>query len=147
MFIGHFGVALAAERAAPRASLGTLFFATQLPDFLWAMLLLANIEHVRIAPGTTRVSPFDFYDYPASHSFLAALAWSALVMICYFMARRYPGGSWLLGLFVLSQWILDFVVHRPDLALWPGGPRVGLGLRNSVVGSVAAELLIFGTGL
>jgi len=49
MFIGHFGVALAAERAAPRASLGTLFFATQLPDFLWAMLLLANIEHVRIA--------------------------------------------------------------------------------------------------
>ena len=68
-------------------------------------------------------------------------------MICYFMTRRYPRGSWLLGLFVLSHWILDFVVHRPDLALWPGGPRVGLGLWNSVVGSVAAELLIFGTGL
>jgi len=34
MFIGHYGVALAAKKAAPRTSLGTLIFAAQFLDFL-----------------------------------------------------------------------------------------------------------------
>ena len=75
MFIGHFGVGFAAKRFAPRASLGTLFLSAELLDLLWPALLLLGLEHVRIAPGITRVSPFDLYDYPLSHSLLAVLGW------------------------------------------------------------------------
>ena len=64
MFIGHFGVALAAKRIAPKASLGTLVLAAQFLDFIWPILLLLGLEHVRIAPRITKVSPLDFYDYP-----------------------------------------------------------------------------------
>jgi hypothetical protein len=147
MFIGHFGVALAAKRLAPKSSLGTLILAAQFLDFLWPLLLLAGIEHVRFARGITKVSPFDFYDYPVSHSLATAAAWSLLVGGGYYLARRYGRGAWVVGTEVLSHWLLDFLVHRPDLPLWPGGPRVGFGLWNSWTASVALEMLFFGTGL
>jgi hypothetical protein len=147
MFIGHFGIALAVKKAAPSASLGTLIFAAQFLDLLWPILLLADIEHVRISPGITRVSPFDFYDYPISHSLLMAVAWSVAVAAIYYATRRYTRGAWVISLAVLSHWILDFLVHRPDLPLWPSGPRVGLGLWNSWYASIAAEVLIFVAGV
>ena len=70
MFVGHFGVALAAKKVAPRTSLGTLVLAAQFIDLLWPIFLLTGIEHVGIVPGITKVSPFDFTDYPISHSLL-----------------------------------------------------------------------------
>ena len=63
MFIGHFAVALAAKKAAPRVSLGTLFISVQLLDLIWPVLVLAGLEHVRIDVNATRVTPLDFYDY------------------------------------------------------------------------------------
>ena len=147
MFIGHFGVALAAKKAAPRTSLGTLILAAQFIDLLWPIFLLLGLEHVRIAPGITKVSPFDFYDYPISHSLLMVMVWSVVLGGLYYAFRRYPRGVWIIALAVLSHWVLDFIVHRPDLPLWPGGPRVGLGLWNSWAGSISVELLIFGAGL
>ena len=77
MFIGHFGVALAAKRMAPKTSLGTLILAAQFLDVLWPVFVLLGIEHVRIAPGVTRVSPLDFTDYPISHSLLMATVWAS----------------------------------------------------------------------
>jgi hypothetical protein len=62
MFIGHYAVALAAKEASPRTSLGTLFIATQFIDLLWPLFVLLGVEHVRIAPGATIVTPLDFYD-------------------------------------------------------------------------------------
>ncbi len=53
MFIGHFGVALAAKKAAPRVSLGMLIFAAQFLDFLWPVFLWLGVEHMVIAPGIT----------------------------------------------------------------------------------------------
>ena len=87
MFIGHFGVGLAAKKLAPRTSLGTLFFAAQFLDLLWPILLLLGLEHVRIAPGITRMSPFDFYDYPISHSLVTATFWSLMVGVAYCALR------------------------------------------------------------
>ena len=40
---------------------------------------------------------------------------------------------------MLSHWVLDFAVHRPDLPLWPAGPKVGLGLWNSIPGTFIVE--------
>jgi hypothetical protein len=147
MFIGHFGVALAAKKYAPRTSLGTLFFAAEFLDLLWPVLLLAGVEHVRVVPGITRMQPFDFYDYPISHSLATSVVWAVLVGAIYFGLRRYAAGAWAVGVLVVSHWVLDFLVHRPDLPLWPGGPKAGLGLWNSWAAGITLEVLVFGFGL
>jgi hypothetical protein len=147
MFIGHFGVGLSAKKLAPRASLGTLFFAAQFLDLIWPVFLLLGLEHVRIAPGITRMSPFDFYDYPISHSLLTAAAWSALAGLIYYAARRNRRDAAIVGLAVISHWMLDLLTHRPDLPLWPGGPKVGLGLWNSWPAETALEVAIFVAGV
>ena len=148
MFIGHFGVGLAAKRLAPRTSLGTLFFAAQFLDLIWPIFLLLGLEHVWLAPGVTAVSPLDFYDYPISHSLATALVWSAATGIIYFLFTRYRRGALVVGVHVLSHWILDAIVHRPDLPLIPGGrTRVGLGLWNSWSASIAVESVFFVAGL
>jgi hypothetical protein len=148
LFIGHFAVGLAAKPLAPRASLGTLFLAAQFVDLLWPTLLLAGIEQVRIAPGITAMTPLDFVYYPASHSLLAVLGWGAVLGLAYFALRRRRREAVVLGLLVLSHWLLDVLVHRPDLPLYPGdGPKVGLGLWQSVPGTLAVELALFAAGL
>jgi hypothetical protein len=147
MFIGHFGVALGAKKLAPKVSLGTLIVAAQFLDLLWPMFLLLGWEHVRIAPGITKMSPFDFSDYPISHSLLLVIAWSIVVAAGHFSFRRDRRAAVVLGLAVLSHWILDFLIHRPDLPLWPRGPKVGLGLWNSWVASISSETLFFVGGL
>jgi hypothetical protein len=148
MFIGHFGVAFAAKKIAPKTSLGTLILAAQFLDFLWPLFLLLGIEHVRIAPGITRVSPLDFNHYPISHSLLMAVVWALAFGGIYYALRRNMRSAVVVGAAVLSHWVLDFIVHRPDLQLYPGGAaRAGLGLWNSWVATIAAEVLCFGAGL
>jgi hypothetical protein len=147
MFIGHFGVALAAKRIAPKTSLGLLFFSAEFLDLIWPIFLLVGLEHVRIAPGITRMQPFDFYDYPYSHSLTMTLTWSLAVGLVYYFARRYLRGAWALAVLVASHWILDYVVHRPDLPLSLHGAKVGLGLWNYPVPAVGMEVSLFAIGL
>jgi hypothetical protein len=147
MFIGHFGVALAAKRWAPRTSLGMLVLAAEFLDLLWPIFLFLGFEHVRVVPGITKVQPFDFYDYPYSHSLTMVLRWALAVGLIYYLWRRYVRGAWVIAVLVVSHWVLDFISHRPDMPLWPGGPKVGLGLWNSWAGSISAEALILGAGV
>jgi membrane-bound metal-dependent hydrolase YbcI (DUF457 family) len=147
MFLGHFAIGFAAKRYAPRASLGTLFLAAQFIDLLWPLLVLAGIERVRIAPGITVVTPLDFEHYPWSHSLLMVLVWGVLFAAVYFLIRRDRRASLVLGLAVVSHWVLDWLTHRPDLPLAPGAERVGLGLWNSFAGTVIVELGLFALGV
>src|SRR6185437_12953537 len=148
MFLGHYAVALAAKRVAPRTSIGTLIFAAQWLDELWPILLLAGIEHVRIVPGFMAANPLDFVSYPFSHSLLMAIVWGVLLGVAYAAVRRYATGAWIVGLAVVSHWVLDVVMHRPDLPLWPGSStRLGLGLWNSIAASAAIELILLAIGL
>jgi hypothetical protein len=143
MFIGHHAAGFAGKRFAPRVSLGTLLFAAMFLDLLWPIFLLLGLEHVRIDPGNTAFTPLDFYDYPISHSLLTVIGWSIAVAVGYRLVRRTWNGAAIVGAAVLSHWVLDFVTHRPDLPLWPGGPLVGLGLWNSVPATIAVESLLF----
>lgn len=148
MFLGHYGLALAAKRAAPRAQLGTLVFAAQFLDELWPVLLLAGVERVRIVPGLMAANPLDFVSYPWSHSLATTLLWGALIGWVYYAARRYGRGALVLGGLVASHWLLDLPMHRPDLPLWPGAsPKVGLGLWHSVPLSITVELLLLAAGV
>lgn len=147
MFIGHFGVALASKRVAPRTSLATLFVAAQFVDVLWPIFLLLGLEHYRVAPGITKVQPLDFYDYPFTHSLSWTVRWALAFGLIYYLLRKYKAGAWVAGGLVLSHWLLDWVVHRPDLPLWSGGPKVGLGLWNSWPASISVEMILFAGGL
>jgi hypothetical protein len=150
MFIGHFGLGFGAKRVAPAPSLGTLFIASQLADLLWPTLVLLGVETVRVQPGATVMTPLDFVSYPYSHSLLALAIWGALFAGAYRVLRR--GSSALaaltLGALVVSHWVLDVIVHRPDLPLtFTGDARFGLGLWNSLPGTLTVELAIFLAGV
>jgi hypothetical protein len=153
MFLGHYAVALAAKRAAPEVRLGTLTMAAQWLDLLWPMFLLAGLEHASVEPHATRVTPLNFYDYPLSHSLLMALLWSAgFVGIYHFSHRTLSGRSRaaaiVLGLCVVSHWVLDWFSHRADMPLWPGhSPLLGLGLWNHPWASIAVEFGGFAVAL
>jgi hypothetical protein len=148
MLLGHYGVGFGAKRVVPRTSLGTLFFAAQFLDELWPVLLLLGVEQVRVVPGLMRANPLDFVSYPISHSLLTAVVWSVLIGGTYARLRRDRRGGMVLGLVVLSHWLLDVPMHRPDLPLWPGSAvKVGLGAWNSIPLTVGLELTVFGLGL
>jgi membrane-bound metal-dependent hydrolase YbcI (DUF457 family) len=148
MYIGHYAVAFAVKKAEPRVSLGTLFIAVQLLDLLWPLFLLLGVEHVRIDPGNTAFTPLDFYDYPISHSLVTSLGWALAFGLVYYLRRRYLRGALILGLAVFSHWVLDFITHRPDLPIIPGlHMYAGLGLWNSVAGTIAVEGALFLIGV
>jgi FtsH-binding integral membrane protein len=141
-------VGLGAKKYAPRVSLGTLLMATGFLDLLFAPLVLLGIEHVRVKPGITAVNPFDFYDYPYSHSLAGALVCAALFALVYFWFRQSRKGALVLGGVVFSHWVLDLISHRQDMPLAPGvNAYFGWGLWNSFYGSLAVELGLFILGL
>jgi hypothetical protein len=103
---------------------------------------------VRIVPGITRVTPLDFVAYPVSHSLAMAAAWGVLFGLVYWAVRRYRAGAWVAGACVVSHWLLDLVVHRPDLPLVPGGTaKVGLDAWSSLPLTLVLELAVFGAGV
>jgi membrane-bound metal-dependent hydrolase YbcI (DUF457 family) len=148
MFIGHFALGFAAKRVVPRVSLGMLFAAAQLADLLWPFFLAAGIEQVRIVPDSG--NPFtllDFVSYPYSHSLLMLVVWGVVLGGFY---RAIAGGRRtfvVLAVLVVSHWLLDFVTHVPDMPLYPGSAKVGLGLWNSVPATIAVEVPLFVAGL
>jgi len=146
MFIGHFGVAMAAKSVAPRPSLGTLVLAAQWLDGLWPVFVLLGWEEVEIVPGITAANPLDFTSYPYTHSLAAAAVWAVVFGGFYYGLRRDRSGALWLAALVLSHWVLDLVAHRPDLPLWPGSPRVGLGLWYSVPATLVVEFALFAGG-
>ncbi len=148
MFLGHYAAALAGKKIAPKVSLGTLILAAQLLDLVWPIFLIFGFEQVRINPGDTKMTPLDFYNYPFTHSLLAVLGWSAFLGLAYYFFKKEKQGSVVVGLAVLSHWLLDLAVHRPDLPLIiNGGPKFGLGLWNFLPITLILELGLFVLGV
>ena len=149
MFIGHYAVALGAKKIAPRVSLGTLVAAATFLDLLWPMLLIAGLEKVSVVPGITAFTQLDFESYPYSHSLLAVVLWGLLFGAGYYaVAGRHTKSAVVIGVLVVSHWILDACSHRPDLPLDPWSDlRVGLGLWNDVPATLGVELALGAAGL
>jgi hypothetical protein len=146
MFVGHFALGFAAKRYAPRVSLAMLFVAAQLADLLWPVLIATGVEQVRIEPGNTAFTPLAFVSYPYSHSLLMLAIWGLVLAAAYRAAGGSSRALIVLPLLVVSHWVLDWIVHRPDLPLVPGGAKYGLGLWNSPVAAVTVELVMFAAG-
>ena len=148
MFVGHLSLALASKRATPTVNLGWLIAGVTALDLVWPLFVLANVEHVRIAPGATAFTPFVFESYPWSHSLVMSVVWG-LVLAVVARWRRVPSAAWaLLVALVVSHWVLDFVTHVPDMPLWPGpSPRLGLGLWNSIPATLVIEGAMWTAGI
>ncbi|MGB8317736.1 MAG: hypothetical protein WCE54_06410, partial [Ignavibacteriaceae bacterium] len=143
MFIGHYGAGFAGKKIDNKPSLGTMFFAAQFLDLLWPVFILLGIENVKIVPGLMAANPLDFTYYPYTHSLFFTIIWGILFGAVYFLVRKNLKGSFLLGSLVLSHWILDLIVHRPDLPVLPWSDlKVGFSLWNSVPVSFVLEVLI-----
>ena len=140
MFVGHYAAAMAAKAIEPKAPMWTLAAASQLIDIGWSAFIIAGIERASVdpaLPGSTLV----LEHMPWTHSLPAVFAWSAGAAILVLLLLRLPiWASAIVGLTVLSHWVLDLLVHRPDLELWPGGERLGFGLWNYPVPEQAVEI-------
>ena len=152
MFIGHYGAALALKPLERRLNLFWLFLAAMFLDILWPIFNLLGIEHTRIDPGHIGHTPYEFVSYPFSHSLLATLAWAGLVYLLLLKVPIAKGArssrvALIMAVAVISHWILDFIVHEPDLSLWGGDPKVGLSLWQYPTAEFVVETLIFIAGL
>lgn len=152
MFVGHYGVSFACKGVERRLPLWLLFLAAQFVDILWSILELLGIEKIRIVPGITATNPLDLYYMPYTHSLVAAVVWSVLVFLGYrmFVSRRSASAdrpAIFLALAVFSHWILDLLVHRPDLPLYDNSHKVGMGLWNYPMPAFALEAAILFGGM
>ena len=132
MFTGHYSVSFAGRAAEKRIPLWLLFIAVQFIDVLWSIFVLLGIEKVRIVPGITASNALDLYYMPYTHSLLGALCWSALAYVVCQLVPSLRGRriGLILAAAVFSHWILDLIVHRPDLPLYDSVGKMGFGLWN-----------------
>jgi hypothetical protein len=147
MFVGHLAVALGGKTVEPRLSLAAYVAGAFGLDLLWPVFLLAGIEVVRIDPGASAFTPLAFVSYPWSHSLLMSVVWGGVAAL---IAARSPAGrrgALIIGAVVISHWVLDWVTHVPDLPLWPGGPKFGLGLWNSTPATLLVEGALFAAAI
>jgi len=130
MFIGHYAPAFVAATSPKSPRLGALFVAAQLVDIAFFSFLILGVEKMRMLPGATVMNGMDLYDMPWTHSLIGAIGWGALFAI----AVKALRGSWTAGAIggsvVVSHWLIDLLVHRPDLTLAGSPPKLGLGLWN-----------------
>ncbi len=153
MFVGHYGIGLALKKVEPKLSLGLLIFGAIMLDILFGLFLLSGIEHAKIVPGATVVSPFEFYDYPLSHSAVGAAIWATVGFLAYWL---WPTGdrtqrkraAFILAIAIFSHFILDVISHSPDMTIFGNNsPRLGLSLWNSLAGTMIVELGLLFIGI
>jgi hypothetical protein len=148
MFVGHYGVSFAIKSIEKPIPLWLLFVAVQFVDVLWAIFILTGVEKVRITPGITATNPLDLYYMPYTHSLVAALLWSGVGFIGYKVARRSASyAAFLVAAAVFSHWVLDLIVHRPDLPLYDDTYKLGFGLWNNPALALALEASLLFVGI
>jgi len=150
MFVGHYGIAFAVKTERNRIPLWVLFVAVQLLDFLWAPFVLLGIEKVRMVPGITATNSLDLYYMPYTHSLVGALIWSGAAFLIYKLVvgqKASKAAALIVAFAVFSHWMLDLVVHRPDLAIYDDTLKVGLGLWNYRGLEFVVEIAILVVGI
>jgi hypothetical protein len=143
MFIGHYGPGFAAKPIVKPIPLWLLFVAVQWLDVCWAALILLGVEKARIVPGLTEGSSLDLYFMPYTHGLIGAVALSLVfgAIALLFVHERRPAAVAVVAGAVFSHWLLDLVVHMPDLPLIDNSMKVGFGLWRWMWISLPLELV------
>jgi hypothetical protein len=142
MFVGHYGPAFGAKAISKTIPLWLLFIAVQWMDVIWSILVALDIEKLRIVPGFTESNPLDLYYMPYTHGLIGALSLSIIFGL---VAQMMLRGTWreiflVVASAVFSHWLLDLVVHVPDLPLIGDSMKVGFGLWRHVRISLSVEI-------
>lgn len=152
MLVGHVAAGLAVKAYEPRLNLGVLLIAALFPDLLLWALVLSGLESAA-APMTIAPPRFFVFFFPYSHGLLASGFWSLLAAALGWLlappclAQRLKLAL-ALALAVSSHFLLDLLVHVPDLpVIGPASPKLGLGLWRHMPVAVLLELLLAGIGL
>jgi hypothetical protein len=148
MFVGHYGVSFAAKRAGKRLPLWVWFIAVQWLDVIWSVLVLMGIEKLRIIPGFTEANALDLYYMPYTHGLPGAIVLSLIFggIVALFTKGNRGATILLVAAASFSHWVLDLIVHTPDLPLYDNSAKVGLGLWRHVAFSFPLELVVLGLG-
>jgi hypothetical protein len=148
MFVGHYGVSFAARRMRVHLPLWVWFIAVQWLDIVWSALVLLGIEKLRIVPGFTEANALDLFYMPYTHGLPGSIVLS--VVFGAVVALFTPGNRFATVLIVaaasFSHWILDLIVHIPDLPLYDDSAKVGFGLWRHLFVSFPLELLVLALG-
>jgi hypothetical protein len=153
MFVGHYSIAFALKSERNRIPLWVLFIAIQFLDYIWATLVLLEIEKLRVIKGFTAGSMLDSYYHPYSHSLITAVVWSGVAAIAYkpFCSRLgylySKSAALIVGVAVFSHWILDFIAHPRDLPIYDNKLKVGLGMWNYRDPEFALEIALLAGGI
>jgi hypothetical protein len=147
MFLGHVALGMAAKRPVPRVSLAVLILAAQFADVVWPLLVAVGVEQVAIEPGNTRITPLNFISYPYSHSLMTLVLWGIVVGYVFGWSRGRRAVP-ILAALVISHWVLDVIAHRPDMPILASDrTKIGLGLWNSIPGTMLVEFGMYSIGL
>jgi hypothetical protein len=148
MFVGHYGVSFAIGPEEKRVPLWVWFIAVQWMDVLWSVLVLSGVEKLHIVPGFTEANALDLYYMPYTHGLPGSIAVSLVlgVIVSLFTLGNRTRTILLVAAASFSHWVLDFLVHVPDLPLYDNTAKVGLGLWRHVVLSFPLELIFLGLG-
>ncbi len=149
MFIGHYGPAFAAKAVVKTVPLWVLFVAAQWVDFLWAGFILAGIEKMRLITNFLGLSPLDLYYMPYSHGLPSAVLLSLLIggVVAAFFPNNRTAIVVAVALAAFSHWLLDLIVHAPDLPLIFNEMKVGFALWGYPYISVPTEIGFMFAGL
>ncbi|OWW21696.1 hypothetical protein [Noviherbaspirillum denitrificans] len=146
MFVGHYSAAFLAKRVAPAVPLPVYFVTCQLIDLFWGGFVLLGVEKMRVIPDFTRSNGLDLYFMPYTHSLSSALLWSIgtaiLFWLCTPRLAQRTRCAIAIGLTVAAHWMLDLLVHIPDLPLWFDSMKVGLGWWNYWTFALLLELAL-----
>jgi hypothetical protein len=152
MFAGHIGAALALGGAERRINLGVFVLAALWLDLVLWLFVLLGWESVVIPASFTSKHQPEFV-FPYSHGLLAAVGWSALAGAATLLAYPQLGAAkrraalWV-ALAVFSHWLLDALVHAPELPLaGEDSAKLGLGLWHAMPLALAVEGLVAVLGL
>ena len=146
MFVGHYSAAFAAKRVAPAVPLPVFFIACQIIDICWGAFVLLGVEKMRMIPGFTASNGLDLYFMPYTHSLSSALLWSSAAAVLFWLATpalpQRTRTAVVIGIAVASHWMLDLLVHIPDLPLWFDSYKVGFGWWNFRTFALLLELVL-----
>ena len=140
MFIGHFAPAMLAATHEKAPGLPVLLLAAQFVDWLFFAFLLTGWEAMRVTPGISAMNPMDLYHMPYTHSLMGSAVWALLFAALVWLATRSSVAALISGAVVLSHWLLDLLVHIPDLTLFGQPPKLGFGLWNHPAIAMPLEL-------
>ena len=144
MFVGHYAAGFALKTFEKRVSLGVLFLAVQFVDILFFPLVLLGVERMNLVENFTQSTHFELVYMPYTHSLLASVFWSVAAYALFrWVFVKNNSVAIVVGLAVFSHWILDLIVHTPDLPLWSDASmKLGFGLWNNAIATYALEAII-----